>query len=883
MSELNNEKLRIIDTAGNLLITANPGTGKTLLLAHKFLSLVKNGFNPEQILCLTFTDKAKREMEARIINLLFDNAIPCELSKLNIYTFHSFALKNIEEQNIISSNLLRFSIYTYLKDNQIFNYSDSYLIDTIVPRIENLIRYLKSFGITPDKIDIEKTKSFLEGSDRIGKDEIDKYAEYFLQIFEYYEKSKAGKGLDYADLLIRFLAERTMPQFEVVLVDELQDVNKMEADIALKSAKQFIAVGDKKQAIIGFQGGTILNFKHFENSTQFILSENFRSTDQILKFASEHFVSKTREISHREELKGLKNAEGKTGGKPVIYEVNKDSIPVAARALVQNLMRTTESLAIIARTNYQIMDIARELNSSGINFSTTFFTASTEAKANIIKFLKGVLSNNIADIKNAMFTPFFPVSLQEAFGISEIKDLTIDLFYQRCPEFQKLRSSVQNVEDVNTLFHEKIIPISLTYGEEYLSAAIKLQEAYKEALNVIEPKTINNLMVFLDTSDLLTDEFDRENKVMLTTVHKAKGKEFDTVIYVPTKTMDRSSFQDEVVEAILKCNGIDVKEELEEESLRINFVAITRAINRLYIVTDRTLDFLNDHAVSDVLLAPSGEESEFIESRKKAYACFLSGEFDKAKELLNAKKKWLLDYVKRYFESLNSISFSALSDSAYDYFVNSILRVSEYSPVLTTGSEVHAIAERIVNGTECVVSEELLPFRKNIEFLCSKISAGYPELLTTEYRFKIPLSEIIETDEKVFFSGYIDAIFKNKDNYLIVDWKTDRNQDNDAKHRQQLEAYKRAFCVAKKISPDKVKVAIGFIGLRTAINTGRVEAFLDDRQPQKSAFDTFSKKVNTILEWKKDPNLFFEKLIDEKEVDDVLWRSIVEQYRVETM
>ena len=177
MSELNNEKLRIIDTSGNLLITANPGTGKTLLLAHKFLSLVKNGFNPEQILCLTFTDKAKREMEGRIINLLFDNGISCELSKLNIYTFHSFALNNIEEQNIISTNLLRFSIYTYLKDNQIFNYLDSYLIDTIVPRIENLIRYLKSFGITPDKIDVEKTKSFLKGNDRIGKDEIDKYAE----------------------------------------------------------------------------------------------------------------------------------------------------------------------------------------------------------------------------------------------------------------------------------------------------------------------------------------------------------------------------------------------------------------------------------------------------------------------------------------------------------------------------------------------------------------------------------------------------------------------------------------------------------------------------------------------------------------------------------
>jgi DNA helicase-2/ATP-dependent DNA helicase PcrA len=659
----------------------------------------------------------------------------------------------------------------------------------------------------------------------------------------------------------------------------------MEADIALKSAKQFIAVGDKKQAIFGFQGGSIINFKHFENSKKFILSENYRSTDQILKFASEHFVSKTRESSHREELKGLKSAEGKKGERPVIYEVDKDSISVAVKTLVQNLMGTTDNLAVIARTNSQIMDIGRELKSSGIDFSTTFFTASTEAKANIIKFLKGVLSNNIIDMKNAMFTPFFPISLQEAFEVSEIKekDLTKDLFYQRCPEFQKLRGSIRNVEDVNTLFNEKIIPISLTYGEEYLSAALKLEEAYQEALNVIEPKTINNLTVFLDTADLLTVELERENKVILTTVHKAKGKEFDTVIYVPTKTMDRSSFQDEVVEAILKCNGMNVEEELEEESLRINFVAFTRAMNRLYIITDKTLDFLNEHAVSDVLLAPSGEESEFTESRKKAYAYFLNGELDKAKELLNSKKKWMLDYVKRYFESLSSISFSALPDSAYDYFVKTILRVREYSTALTTGSDVHVIAEKIVSGIECDVPEELMPFRKNIELLLSKISAEYPDLFGTEYGFKVPLSEIIETDEKLLFTGYIDAIFKNNDNYLIVDWKTDRDKGSGSKYRQQLEAYKRAFCSARKISPDKVKIAIGFVGLRGVVYTGKVGALLDDKQPQRTAFDTFSKKVNTILEWKKELNLFFDKLIDENKVDDVLWRSIVETYRAETM
>jgi ATP-dependent DNA helicase UvrD/PcrA len=223
-----------------------------------------------------------------------------KLSKLNIFTFHSFALDNIEQQEIISSNLLRFSIYKYLKDNEILNYGDSYLLDTIVPKMENLIRYLKTFGITPDMIDIESARAFLEADDKVGKEEKDKFAGDFIRIFKYYEKTKEGRGVDYADMLIRFLKLRNIPQYDFVLVDKLQDVNKMEADIALKSGKQFFAVGDKKQAIFGFQGGYIVNFNQFGDSTSCILSQNFRNTDEILSFAKEYFVSNTKEVSHRE-------------------------------------------------------------------------------------------------------------------------------------------------------------------------------------------------------------------------------------------------------------------------------------------------------------------------------------------------------------------------------------------------------------------------------------------------------------------------------------------------------------------------------------------------------------------------------------------------------
>jgi hypothetical protein len=86
--------------------------------------------------------------------------------------------------------------------------------------------------------------------------------------------------------------------------------------------------------------------------------------------------------------------------------------------------------------------------------------------------------------------------------------------------------------------------------------------------------------------------------------------------------------------------------------------------------------------------------------------------------------------------------------------------------------------------------------------------------------------------------------------------------------------------VTKGIDPTLVKVAIGFVGLRSRINMGKIECLLDDSQPRRTAFETFSRRVRTVLDWKKDTNLLFQKLL-ETQNGNVLWRSVVEQYRLE--
>jgi DNA helicase II / ATP-dependent DNA helicase PcrA len=138
----------------------------------------------------------------------------------------------------------------------------------------------------------------------------------------------------------------------------------------------------------------------------------------------------------------------------------------------------------------------------------------------------------------------------------------------------------------------------------------------------------------------------------------------------------------------------------------------------------------------------------------------------------------------------------------------------------------------------------------------------------------------MDTASGLNFKGFIDAIFKNGDEYLIVDWKTDSSDSRAPNHRQQLEAYKRAYSQIHGIPLEKIKVAIGYVGLRARINDGEIGCLLDDKQPAKSAFETFCKKCNRIIAWKENPDSFLNEFFDEG-VDDHIWRSIVEQWERE--
>ena len=880
LKDLNKEKQDIINIEGNVLVTANPGTGKTYLLSYKYLYLLKKNINPEDILCLTFTEKAKKGLANEILKTIKKHEYKIDFSKIQVHTFHSYALTYLQDNNIASNNLIRYSIYKYFKEKEILNYGDSYLIETIVPKMENLIRYVKTFGIMPDDINLEETRKHLVEHKNYSKEEIDLFVGYFKNTYKYYEDIKNKQGIDYSDMLNNFLKINNIKKFKYVLIDELQDVNTIEADIALKSAINYVAVGDKKQAIFGFQGGSINNFKKFKDAKHFILSENFRSSNPILDYAKYFFINKTKDGSHKEDLKLLSNKQDKYKDikeKPKIYNIENNKISAFAAESVKDLGTNT---AIITRHNSQIVKVSKELKSRGIKHTTTYFSGSKDAKTNIITFLKGIFTNDVNMIKNALFTPFSPTPLQEAFEISDNFNIKKDEILNKCKEFKELRDSVKNIEDVNKLFDKIILPISINYGKEYLMASLEIHNACKEAFNFLDEKSFKNFTDYILSSDYSTNDTESKKDIIITTVHKAKGLEYDNVIYLPKKSRDKTNFQDRVVEAILKTKGIDAKQELEEEALRIDFVAFTRAKKKLIIIPEDFEEYVTEYADQETTDISSIEETDYTERNKKAYNLFISGEYDKAKELISSKNEWLIEQIKAFFENLDRISYSYVSNTAFDYLQEQILKLKDDFQEFKLGSDVHEIAEKILKNEKYEVKEEAKPFVENLLKMIKEIKENYEEVFSVEENIVIPVSAITTTNVEIMFKAKLDAVFKNKKGeYLIVDWKTSKK--TDSKHKQQLESYKKAFCAKNNISLDKVNVAVGYIGLRSTINTGRIEYELDNKKPVKKAFETFNKRLTKFLSWKENPNNFFKDLKEEGFTDDPLWRAIIEQYERE--
>lgn len=933
------EQEKIINSKGNVIVAANPGTGKTTTLALKVMRLLEDGTDPEDILCITFTQKAKKEMYKTIHELAKGKKHAARTKNVHIHTFHSFAYNYLIDNELVPSvniddNLLRFTIYDSLIKSGATHYPKDYIISEIMPNTANAIRYVKNFGVLPKHIDrkaasqiIRQNYDKIKNNTKYTLDEIEKFLDYFIDAYYKYEEAgqRQKEGVkDYTDILLKFLEEFDGSKYEHVLVDEMQDMNKTQAEVARRVANNIFLVGDQKQAIFGFQGGSIKYVREFEEKCkEMLLSRNRRSTSQILHYAKQYYLNGIKPDGKTTKELEQFDAQGKSGDKPEVI-ITDDPLAAILKTVREN---TEKNIGIITRTNGQVTEISEFLDKNDIRHTSTFANASAiMAKKEIMYFLKGLLYDDIEKKVRAAFTIFSPHTLRKAFEFSDALKRPESAKYK---ELESWGAEI-SIKDLDEMFNYTILPICASKGEGWFLAATTIRQNIDQYWELKNTPTRDELFDYLEVCEEPQIEppagkaGGNNREVTVSTIHKAKGQEFDIVIY-RAKDTKRTSFIDLVKTSILQSQSIDVSGELEEEQMRLHFVALTRAKEKLVVIpdtkkpTDMHIDGLSESSQdvtyerSDAESARTGKTTDM--ELQEAYSLFVQGKDKESQNILKNRKGggWLEKIIVNYFEEMDTISYSRIKTSPSEFLKNNIIgpKYGSANASMRFGTNVHkAMAHMLKDGNKDDVEDivatlvadttaqshdyatndgsssdrkKLKRAIQNGKTAIDELKAEYPGLKTyaIEKRYEAPINYMIQEDvhddENVKFIGYIDAVFKHDAGYLIVDFKTDKNTNYVSDHRKQLAAYKKMFSYAKDISEDLIDARVVYVSITGSINTDRIDHDICKNTPQ--AYRGFKGNLQKMMEWKNDSSKFIDELLQEenKSTDTLLDRTIKEK------
>jgi DNA helicase-2/ATP-dependent DNA helicase PcrA len=562
LSGLNEEQqAAAIHTEGPVLILAGAGSGKTRVLTYRVSYLIgEKNTSPENILMVTFTNKAAAEMKSRIAKLL-----PADKPLPTAGTFHSICAKILR---LYGRNIR-------LPDNFVI-YDDQDQLDTIKSVMKDLDISTKNFNPAAVLNVISQAKNEL-----IGPTEYPQYARgYFLETaarvyLAYQKKLKDSLALDFDDLLmqtVKLLNEnadtrtRLQNKFRYILVDEYQDTNKAQYQLTKIFSgrwRNICIVGDASQSIYRWRGADFRNIQNFKSdfpdAVEFHLERNYRSTQFILD-AAYGIISKN---TTHPVLKLWTDKHG--GNKIILYEARNEHDE--ATYLVQTILQSGKpysDFAVLYRTNAQSRVMEEAFLHAGIPYVLVGGTRFYERKEikDVIAYLR-ILAN-----------PKDMVSFRriEKLGKGRLKDFQI--FSDNINRDNKL-ISLTTLELLDSVLEK-------THYLELYDANVE-EEAYRLE-NIKELRSVAtefpDLIVFLENVALTQQEYypdksvktDNNRKaVTLMTLHAAKGLEFPVVYMVG---MEEGLFP--------HSRSLMDKEELEEER-RLCYVGITRAKEMLYL------------------------------------------------------------------------------------------------------------------------------------------------------------------------------------------------------------------------------------------------------------------------------------------------------------
>ena len=588
LKNLNDEQIEAVKhNEGPCLVLAGAGSGKTKVLTNRIAYLIESGVRDYNILAITFTNKAAKEMRDRVYNLVGD------VSSF-IGTFHSLGLRIIRENcgylnlpsnfSIIDSDDVLTVIKKILKDMNLDTkqYSPSY--------IRNRISFIKNQMLSEMELD----KFFNTPIDKIV---VDVY-------YKYNERLIASAAVDFDDLLLmpvrlfehnKDILEHYQERYKYILIDEYQDTNPVQYKLSKLLAskyKNIFVVGDMNQSIYAFRQAdyhNIVNFeKDYANAKTIKLEHNYRSTNNILNAANDV-------ISHNKERKDLRLYSDKGDGPKITYlrsydEKHEISLVIDEINKLYLDGYEPKDVAILYRTNAQSRAIEEVFASKGIPYKiygSYYFYNRKEIK-DLISYLKLIYNDkDEISLRRIINVP------KRGIGDSAIKDIELRANLNQCSMYDALESKKElEFKDIIESIKKSSENLSLTeLIDEVLDKSGMKKELESSHLiedetrleNLMEFKSITasyeertgsvNLGDFLEEISLVSDQANHTedgNVVTLMTLHSAKGLEFPVVFMVG---MEEGIFP----------HNMSIMEDNIEEERRLCYVGITRAKEKLYL------------------------------------------------------------------------------------------------------------------------------------------------------------------------------------------------------------------------------------------------------------------------------------------------------------
>lgn len=613
LTGLNKEQQQAVQhTEGPLLILAGAGSGKTKVLTVRIAHLLAQGINPYEILAITFTNKAAKEMKSRVEGLVGDVA-----NRIWLSTFHSFCAK-----------FLRFELDNFLGYNSnftIYDTSDSQAVIKAALKALNLDDKYYPVGAMIAAISDAKNKLLFASDFR--KQARDFYQQKVADVYEYYERElRKNNALDFDDLLLvavkllqsnEAVLDKYSKRFRYVMIDEYQDTNHAQyllAKLLASHWKNIAVVGDADQSIYAWRGADIQNILDFEkdypNCTSIKLEQNYRSTKIILDAANaviennegrpkknlwtdktegakiQHFTAQSEHeeaafigdtIAKKHDIHGVPY-----GDMAILYRTNAQS-----RVLEEALIKRALPYTMVGGTKFydrkEIKDVLAYLRV----LYNPFDDLSLLRIINVPKRSIGATTvAKLQDYARANGTSLF-MTLTQLHLVDTIKGKT----KEKLEEFGILIFTlVAEMEDRTVLdILESILDRTgyLAQLEESTdpqdqARAENIGELLSVAKDFQDTNPTGTVEDFLEQVALVNDvdSFEQEeSKVTLMTLHAAKGLEFPIV------------FLGGLEEGLFPHSRTLMNPEEIEEERRLAYVGITRAEKELYIsnATTRTV------------------------------------------------------------------------------------------------------------------------------------------------------------------------------------------------------------------------------------------------------------------------------------------------------